>query len=267
MRLGQRGKQHRISSIVLIGAAGGMALFVLPLVGLLVRVRWASLWSVLSSESSVSAVRLSLWCSLMATFISVLFGTPLAWTLARARQRGASVLRACVLLPMILPPVVGGVALLSVFGLRSPLGRFLHDTIGVQLTFSPYGAALAEAFVAMPFYVITVEGALRALDPEFETVAATLGATKMTTWMRVTLPLIGPSVAAGAVLAWARALGEFGATITFAGNIEGRTRTLPLAVYLAMEDDPSVGLALSLVLVAVSVVVLAALRDRWFVRR
>ena len=167
---------------------------------------------------------------------------------------------------MVLPPVVGGVALLAAFSRRGILGGPLYELLGVQLTFSVWGAVLAEAFVAMPFFVVTVEAALRQADPRYEEVAATLGAGRARTFLRVTLPLVAPSVAAGAVLAWARALGEFGATITFAGNIEGRTQTLPLAVYLALESQPETAIALSLVLLVVSLVVLVALRDRWLVR-
>jgi molybdate transport system permease protein len=168
-----------------------------------------------------------------------------------------------VLLPMVLPPVVGGVALLAAFSRRSPLGSWLFDVFGIQLTFSRAGVVLAEAFVAMPFFVITVEAALRGLDARYEQVAAGLGARPTQVFRRVTLPLVAPAVAAGAILSWARALGEFGATITFAGNIEGRTQTLPLAIYLQLESDPGSAVALSLVLLIVSFVVLVALRDRW----
>lgn len=175
-------------------------------------------------------------------------------------------IRSLVLLPMVLPPVVGGVALLSAFSLRSPIGGWLNDTFGIQLTFSSAGVVMAEAFVAMPFFVITVEGALRGMDSRFEEAAASLGAGRLTVFRRVTLPMVAPSVVAGAVLAWARALGEFGATITFAGNIAGRTRTLPLAVYLALETNQQGAIALSIVLLVVSLVVLVSLRDRWLMR-
>ncbi|MCU1358590.1 MAG: molybdenum transporter permease subunit [Acidimicrobiales bacterium] len=195
-----------------------------------------------------------------------MFGTPLAWVLARTEIPGRSLLRGLVLLPMVLPPVVGGVALLSAFSRRSLIGTWLFDAFGLQLTFTTAGAIVAETFVAMPFFVITVEGALRGMDQRFEQVAGTLGAGRVTVFRRVTLPLIAPSLAAGTVLAWARALGEFGATITFAGNVAGRTRTLPLAVYLQLEGDRDSAIALSLVLLAVSLVVLVALRDRWLAR-
>ena len=227
---------------------------------------WSHLGTDLRSPEATAAMRMSLVTSLSATVLSVAFGIPLAWVLARSELPGRSLLRGLVLLPMVLPPVVGGVALLSAFSLRSPLGGWLHDTFGIQLTFTRAGVILAETFVSMPFFVITMEAAFRSLDQRYEQVAAGLGASKLTVFRRVTLPLVAPSVGAGAVLAWARALGEFGATITFAGNIAGRTRTLPLAVYLLLEGNPDAALALSLVLLTISFVVLVALRDRWFGR-
>ena len=194
-----------------------------------------------------------------------MFGVPLAWVLARTRFPGRSLVRALVLLPMVLPPVVGGVALLFTFQRNGGLvGEWLYDWFGLQFTFTTAGAVLAETFVAMPFLVITVEAGLRSMDQRYEDAAASLGAGRWTVFRRVTLPLIAPALFAGAALAWARALGEFGATITFAGNIQGRTQTMPLAVYLLLETDQGVAIALSLVLLAVSIVVLVALRDRWF---
>jgi molybdate transport system permease protein len=252
--------------LVVALATVAAAFFAVPLVGILQRANWSTLWSDLTSDQSLEALRLSLVCSLSAVALSVVFGTPLAWVLARTEVPARPLLRGLVLLPMVLPPVVGGVALLAAFSLRSPLGAWLHDVFGIQFTFSTSGAILAETFVAMPFFVITVEAGLRSMDQRYEDVAATLGAGRWTVFRRVTLPLITPSVAAGAVLAWARALGEFGATITFAGNIAGRTQTLPLAVYLQLETNRDAALALSLVLLGVTLVVLVALRDRWLVR-
>jgi len=190
-------------------------------------------------------------------------GVPLAWALARVRARGISALRALVTLPLVLPPVVGGVALLLALGRRGVLGQYLDQWFGVTLPFTTAGVIVAETFVAMPFLIITVEGAFRAVDRGLEEAASTLGASRLTVFRRVTLPLITPSLVAGAVLCWARALGEFGATITFAGNFPGVTQTMPLKVYLALESDPEAAIALSLVLLAVSVLVLAGLRDRW----
>jgi molybdate transport system permease protein len=246
---------------VLAGLA--VALVALPLLALVVRADWSGFWSDVTTPEARSALRLSLTTSATAAVLAGVLGLPLAWMLARRTFRGRSLVRALVLLPLVLPPVVGGVALLSAFSRRGLVGEHLYDWFGWQLTFSPVGVVLAETFVALPFFVITVEGALRASDIRYEDVARTLGARPWTVLRRVTLPLIGPAVAAGFALAWARALGEFGATITFAGNIEGRTRTLPLAVYLALEGDRDAAVAMSLVLLAVSLVVLVGLRDRW----
>jgi molybdate transport system permease protein len=246
-------------------AVVAVAFFVLPLVGLLKRAPWGSIWDDLTTQQARDAIRLSIECSLWATLLSVVLGVPLAWVLARTQFHGRSLVRALVVLPMVLPPVVGGVALLFTFQRNGGLlGELLYEWFGIQLTFSTAGAVLAETFVAMPFLVITVEAGLRTMDRRYEDAAASLGAGRWTVFRRVTLPLIAPALYAGAALAWARALGEFGATITFAGNIQGRTQTVPLAVYLFLESDQGVAIALSLVLLAVSVIVLVALRDHWF---
>jgi molybdate transport system permease protein len=240
------------------------ALFLLvPLTGLLVRAPWLGLPRILADSQVLDALRLSLLCASAATALSLVFGVPLAWVLARSQVRGISVLRALVTLPLVLPPVVGGVALLLAFGRQGILGRLLDEWTGITLPFTTPGVVIAETFVAMPFLIITVEGAFRAADRGFEEAAATLGASRLTVFRTVTIPLIGPSLLAGAVLCWARALGEFGATITFAGNFPGRTQTMPLAVYVALESDPEAAVALSLVLLVVSIAVLAGLRDRW----
>ena len=235
----------------------------LPLAGLLIRAPWDTLPQRLTEPGVLAALRLSLFTATLATGLCLLLGVPLAWVLARSGLPGRRFVRALVTVPLVLPPVVGGVALLLVFGRRGLVGEWLDATFGVSLPFTTVGVVVAEAFVAMPFLVIAVEGALRAADARYEEAAATLGAGRWTAFRRVTLPLIAPGVAAGAVLCWARALGEFGATITFAGNFPGRTQTMPLAVYLALEQDLDAAIVLSLVLLVVSVVVLAALRDRW----
>ena len=251
--------------IAVLLALVAVAFFVLPLIGLLQRAPWSDVWDDLSTPAARDAMKLSLVCSLWATGLSILFGVPLAYVLARAEFPGRSLVRALVVLPMVLPPVVGGVALLYAFSVNNGLvGGWLHDTFDIQLTFSTSGAVLAETFVAMPFLVITVEAGLRLMDRRYEDAAATLGANRWTVFRRVTLPLIGPSLFAGAALAWARALGEFGATLTFAGNIQGRTQTMPLAIYLLLESQQGTAIVLSLVLLAVSIIVLVALRDRWF---
>ena len=235
----------------------------MPLAGLLIRAPWSTLPQRLADPGILAALRLSLLTASLATLISLVLGVPLAWVLARTDLPGRRFVRALVTVPLVLPPVVGGVALLLVFGRRGLLGAWLDSTFGISLPFTTTGVVVAEAFVAMPFLVISVEGALRAADARYEEAAATLGAGRWTAFRRVTLPLIAPGVAAGAVLCWARALGEFGATITFAGNFPGRTQTMPLAVYLALEQDVDAAIVLSLLLLAVSVVVLAGLRDKW----
>ena len=208
-------------------------------------------------------MRLSLITSTLATLVSLVLGVPLAWALARITFPGRSVVRAFVTVPLVLPPVVGGVALFLAFGRRGLIGGPIYDATGWSLPFTSAAVVVAETFVAMPFLVVTVEGALRAADIRYEEAAATLGAGRLAVLRRVTLPMVLPSVAAGAVLCWARALGEFGATITFAGNLPGRTQTLPLAVYLELEQDPEAAFALSLVLLAASVIVLVVLRGKW----
>lgn len=242
----------------------GLALFLIPLVGLLARTPWSRLGELLTGEVVADALRLSIVSSLAATAVAAVLGVPLAWVLARTEFPGKRLVRGLVTLPMILPPVVGGAALLFAFGRRGLLGEPLYNGSGLLLPFSTAGVILANTFVAMPFLIISVEGALRSLDPRFEGAAATLGAGAFTVFRRITLPLIAPSVAAGLLLTWARALGEFGATITFAGNLPGRTQTLPLAVFIALESDRDTAVALSLLLVAISLGVLVALRDRWW---
>jgi molybdate transport system permease protein len=235
----------------------------LPLLGLLIRAPWTDLPRILVQAQAAQALRLSLLTATAATAISLAIGVPLAWVLARAQFRGKTLLRALVTLPLVLPPVVGGVALLYALGRRGVVGQYLDQWFGITLPFSTAGVVVAETFVAMPFLVVTVEGALRIVDRGLEEAAATMGSRRFATFRRVTLPLVAPSVLAGAVLCWARALGEFGATITFAGNFPGTTQTMPLAVYLALERDPDAAVALSLVLLAVSVAILALLRERW----
>jgi molybdate transport system permease protein len=249
--------------VLAVPALIGLVFLVLPPVGLLVRAPWATLPQRLTAPGVLAALRLSLETASLATVVSLVLGVPLAWLLARTGFPGRRLVRALVTVPLVLPPVVGGVALLLVFGRRGLVGSWLDATVGVSLPFTTAGVVVAEAFVAMPFLVISVEGALRGADDRYEEAAATLGAGRWTAFRRVTLPLIAPGVAAGAVLCWARALGEFGATITFAGNFPGRTQTMPLAVYLALEQDLDAAIVLSLVLLVVSVAILVALRDRW----
>ncbi|MCZ2815577.1 ABC transporter permease [Modestobacter sp. VKM Ac-2984] len=251
---------------LLVPALLGVAFLVLPLLGLLVRAPWSEIGPQLARPGVGEALRLSLVSATLATAVSLVLGVPLAWVLARSQLRGRSVLRALVTVPLVLPPVVGGVALFLVLGRQGILGRWLFEATGFSLPFTTAAVVIAEAFVAMPFLVISVEGALRAADARFEDAAATLGADRWTTFRRVTLPLVAPGVAAGAVLCWARALGEFGATITFAGNFPGTTQTMPLAVYLTLQREPEAAIVLSLVLLGVSLATLLLLRDRWLGR-
>jgi molybdate transport system permease protein len=248
---------------LLLPAAVGLAFLVLPLIGLIIRAPWSSMPQLLSGDAVWPALRLSLICATSATALALVFGVPLAWLLARTSFPGQRLARTLVTLPLVMPPVVGGVALLLVFGRNGLVGQWVYQQFGYSLPFTTAGVVVAEAFVAMPFLVLSVEGALRGADARYEEAALTLGASRFTVFRRVTLPLIAPGVGAGAVLAWARALGEFGATITFAGNFPGTTQTMPLAVYLALQDNPDAAVAVSLVLLLVSLVVLLALRGRW----
>jgi molybdate transport system permease protein len=260
--LRRRGRRPSVTVGVL--AALAVAFFVIPLIGLLQRAPWSDLADDLTDPVVRDALRLSLVCSVGATALAFVLGLPLAWVLARTDLPGRHLVRALVLLPMVLPPVVGGVALLLAFGRSGLVGQYLDDWFGIRLPFTTWGAIVAEAFVAMPFFVIVVEAGLRSLDQRYEEAAATLGARRFTTFRRVVLPLIAPSVIAGAALTSARALGEFGATILFAGNLQGKTQTMPLAIFVELQTNLGGAIALSLVLLAVSVVVLVSLRDRWF---
>jgi molybdate transport system permease protein len=259
---GRRAQRPPLFLVVLGGL--GLAVFAIPFIGLLSRVPWGELPELLSNDLVTDALRLSMVTSLAATGVAVLIGIPLAWILARLEFPGRSFVRGLVTLPLVLPPVVGGAALLFALGRRGLIGEPLNQATGLLLPFSTSGVILANTFVAMPFLVITVEGALRNLDRRYEGAAASLGAGQWTVLRRVTLPMIGPSLVAGLVLTWARALGEFGATITFAGNLQGRTQTLPLAVFVALESDRDVAVALSLAMVVVSLAVLIALRENWW---
>ena len=250
-----------------LAAAAGLALLVVPTAGLLQRVSWSDLPSLLGSARVRDALVLSAATSAAAAGASVVLGLPLALALSRCGPAMRRLVRAAVLLPMVLPPVVGGTALLFALGRRGLVGQWLHRWFDWSLPFTTAGVVVAATFVAMPFFVITAEAALRSADAGLVEAARTLGARRSVAFRRVTLPLVAPSLVAGAALAWARALGEFGATITFAGNLRGRTQTLPLATFEALEAGrPAEATALSVVLLAVSIVVLVALRDRWLSR-
>jgi molybdate transport system permease protein len=243
-------------------ALAAVCFLVLPLAGVLARTPWSALPHQLTSPDVTQALGLSLSVSLWALGLSVVLGVPLAWVLARVEFPGKPVVRALVLLPMVLPPTVGGVALLLGFGRRGLLGPLLAD-FGVTLPFSTPGAVIAAAFVAMPFLVISLEGTLTSLHPRYEETAASLGAGPLRAFLTVTVPMAAPGLLAAAALCWARALGEFGATITFAGNLPGVTQTLPLKVFLLLQDDPEGATAVSLLLLVVAMAVLVGLRGRW----
>ena len=256
-------RRERAQLPIGILATAGALFFIVPLAGLILKTPWADAPRALASADTLEALRLSLVASLSSTALAIVLGVPLAWVYARVDFPGRNLLRALTTLPMVLPPVVGGIALLLAFGRRGVLGAWLDAAFGITLPFTTAGVVFAETFVAMPFLVLTVEAGLRSLDRRYELAARTLGAGRWTVLTRVTLPLIAPSLFAGAVVCWARALGEFGATITFAGNFPGVTQTMPLAVYILLETNPEGSFILSLVLLAVSLVVLVGLRDRW----
>jgi molybdate transport system permease protein len=243
-------------------AAVGAAFVVVPVLALFVRAPWGQLSETLRGVGASTALRLSVEVSLTATAISLLVGVPLAWALARGTFPGRSVLRALVVLPIVLPPVVGGIGLLVALGRGGVVGRWLYEAFGAQLTFTTAGAVIATTFVSMPLVVLATESGLRGLDRRYERAAAAMGGSPWYVFRRVTLPMVGPQVAAGAILTWARALGEFGATITFAGNLAGRTQTIPLAVYEARQVDQGGAILLSLILVVVSLAVLVTLGGR-----
>ncbi|MFB7176301.1 ABC transporter permease [Streptomyces sp. NPDC056257] len=246
-----------------IPALLAVAFLLMPLIGILVRTQWGELGTHLGSPGVVEALKLSLLVSLWALGLSLLLGVPLAWLLARVPFKGKALVRSLVLLPMVLPPTVGGVALLLGFGRRGLLGPWLEDAFGITLPFHTSGAVVAATFVAMPFLVISLEGALGGLKQSYEETAASLGASPVRVFFTVTLPMVAPGLIAGAALTWARALGEFGATITFAGNLPGTTQTLPLQVYLLLQDQPEAATSVSLLLLAIAMGVLIALRGRW----
>ena len=259
--------RNRLPRRVRVLALLVVALVATPVVSLLWRVPWSRMGSLLTEQVVTDALLLSLLSSVLAAFVALTVGIPVALLLSRMEGVLASVTRALIMLPMVLPPVVGGAALLFAFGRKGTLGSALEEVTGLVLPYSLGGVVLANAFVALPFVVLTIEGSLRSLDPRFELAAASLGANEFKTTVRVVLPMVRGSLVAAGFLAWARALGEFGATITFAGNIPGRTQTLPLAVFVAMESDQEAALAMSVVLILISLGVLLTMRERWWPAR
>ena len=246
---------------IYLPAAIGALFVVVPLIAVAVKVDWPHFWSLISSESSTTALVLSLKTATASTLLCLLLGVPMALVLARSEARVVRMARPLILLPLVLPPVVGGIALLYAFGRLGLIGEYLNAA-GVQIAFTTTAVVLAQTFVSLPFLVIALEGAARIAGADYEVVAATLGAKPTTVWWRVSLPLLAPGLISGAVLAFARSLGEFGATLTFAGSREGVTRTLPLEIYLQRESDADAAVALSLLLVAVAAVVVVGLGSR-----
>ena len=246
---------------VYVPAAIGGLFVIMPLVAMLAATEWAEFWSLITSESSRAALLLSLQTAAASTLVCVVLGVPMALVLARAHFPGLAVLRSLVLLPLVLPPVVGGIALLYAYGRRGLLGSHL-EAFGIHIAFTTTAVVIAQSFVALPFLVVSLEGALRTAGERYEAVAATLGANPTTVLRRVTLPLVLPGLISGAVLSFARALGEFGATLTFAGSLQGVTRTLPLEIYLQREVDPDAAVALSLLLIVVAVLIVVGVRGR-----
>lgn len=253
-------------AVALVLGVTGLILVLLPVGGLVVRAPWSNVAEALSSPGALTALVLSIQVSTSAAVLALALGFPLAWLLARPPFPGRSLIRAIVILPLVLPPVVGGVALLTALGRRGVAGRVLA-ALGIELPFTTAGAVVAATFVCFPLLVLALEGGLASLDRRLEQASATLGASPWYTLRRVTVPLLRPQIVAGLVLAWARALGEFGATITFAGNLRGRTQTLPLAVFEALQSDPGSAITLSLILVLLSLIVLVALRGRFLAGR
>ena len=261
----RRHRQKLPWQIILI-ASIAVAFFLSPFIGLLWRTPWSKFTDIVTRREIRDALWLSVQTSLITSIVCFVFGVPLAWLLARVDFRGRRFIRALMTLSMVLPPVIGGIALLFTFGRRGLIGQYLDSWFGICLPFTTTAVVMAQCFVAMPFLVLTVEAALRQLDTRFEDVARTLGGSRWYVFRRVTLPSIKPSLFAGLVLAWARALGEFGATITFAGNLPGTTQTMPLATYAALDSNPESALILSLLMIAIAFSILIALRDRWLGR-
>ena len=249
--------------MVLAMAAIAVAFITLPILAILVRAPWSDAWDIGAQKTTRDALIVSLQTSVIAAFIASTIGIPLSWVLARSSGRGISVLRTISIVPIVVPPVVGGIALLAAFGRRGVVGQYLYDWWGVSLPFTRTAVVMAQVFVALPFFVLAVEAAFRQNDRHLEEAAETLGASPLRVFLTVALPLARPAIIAGFALSWARSLGEFGASITFAGSFPGKTQTLPMAVYELVSVDYQLSLVLSLLMVAFSVAVLVGLRDRW----
>lgn len=263
MRLARERVFGRAPVGLVVPAVAAVAFLGVPIVAVALRAPWRSLPTDLTAAGAATALRLSLETTLITTAICLVLGVPLGWVLARVTFVGRGFVRAMITVPLVLPPVVGGVALLLAFGKNGVLGQYLDDSFGVTLPFTTAGVVVAQSFVALPFLVISVEGAFRASDARYDDAAATLGASRWLTFRRVTVPLAMPGIVSGAVLCWARALGEFGATITFNGSFPGTTQTMPSYIYQQLHVNLDAAIALSLLMIVVSVAILALLRERW----
>lgn len=264
---GARGSRRSTVTLALpwpvwVPAVVAFGLIAVPVAGLVLRTDWPNFGALVTTDAALDALWLSLRTGLTSTALCLLLGAPLALVLARSRLPGLPFLRSVVLLPLVLPPVVGGLTLLFLLGRTGPVGRLLDLWFGITVPFSTAAVILAQTFVAMPFLVVSLEGALRTAGERYEVVAATLGASPLTALRRVTIPVVLPGLVSGAVLAFARSLGEFGATIAFAGNLQGTTQTLPLLIYIQSQNDLDGAVAMSLVLVVVAVLVIVATRTR-----
>lgn len=258
---------RRHAPVLTVLAVLGAVFVALPVLGIVVRMPWSDAWSIVSSHTVRTAAWVSLQTSVIAAAIATVVGVPLAWLLARSPGRASAVVRSVVITPMILPPVVAGIALLSVFGRRGIIGSSLYSWWGVSIPFTRTAVVMAQVFVSLPFLVLAVESAFRQLDTGLEDAARTLGASPWRVFATVALPAARGAIGSGVALAWARSLGEFGASITFAGSFPGRTQTLPMSVYELVSTDYPQSLALSFVMLAVAATVIASLRGRWMVSR
>ena len=256
-------RTRAVPAAFLVLAGIGVLAVGLPIVALLARAPWSRAGDVLTAPGSRTAFALSFEVAAIAAAVDLLIGVPLAFALARVRFPGRTVARGLVVLPLVMPPVVAGVALLAAFGRRGLVGAWLDRTLGVQITFTTWAAVIATAFVSLPLVVLAVEAGLRSADRRLEEAAASMGGSRWYVLRRVTLPLLAPQIVAGAVLAWARALGEFGATLMFAGNLPGRTQTLPLEVFQVAQTDPQGATVLAIAMVGMSLAVIVALRRRF----
>ena len=251
-----------VPRVLMVPAVLGLALLAVPVSALVGRVEWSTLWADVTSPEAVSALGLSLVTGTIATMVCVVLGVPLALLIARSGARVAALLRAVVTVPLVLPPMVGGVALLFLLGRNGWLGALLAE-VGVKVPFTTASVVIAQTFVALPFLVLALEGSLRSTGIGYEQAAAALGAGRWRILWRVTLPLAAPGLIAGIVLCFARAIGEFGATALFAGNAPGVTQTMPLAIYTAFNGagvSQGTAVALSLLLLTTAVAVLLLVR-------